>query len=347
MAKTLLPMWPSSIVESVCEVLADTATGLTGDEIGRLLDKIDVHDIDSSATKRHRLSYALLARQQRDQAGNCIVRFIAEAMAPGRHFKDPTRRQNIQDGLNERLLLMGLKVREDGKVAKASQMASTVDEAVRIAGRLKTELVRRGTHPEVLRYCEEELVRRSIFHAVFEAAKGLAARLRQLGGSTLDGSKLVDYCFGAKTGKPVLRINDFRTESDESEHSGFRQPPAWDLRHLPQPAGTHSPGDPGVDDHRSRRPRPILDAVVRPPPTRQDEAFTIGVAMTSTGLAGSQGQQGIAGHGPQLSERSGGNLCDRLASNLSLDSPARQQMTGDVVERNNVGGPEDVLDGLI
>jgi hypothetical protein len=51
-------------------------------------------------------------------------------MAPGRHFKDPTRRQNIQDGLNERLLLMGLKVREDGKAAKASQMASTVDEGL-------------------------------------------------------------------------------------------------------------------------------------------------------------------------------------------------------------------------
>jgi hypothetical protein len=32
---------------------------------------------------------------------------------------------------------------------------------------------------------------------------------------------------------------------------------------------------------------------------------------------------------------------------LSLDSPARQQMTGDVVEHNNVGGLEDVPNGLI
>ena len=42
MAKTLLPMWPSSIVESVCEVLADTDTGLPSSEIGRLLAKIGV-----------------------------------------------------------------------------------------------------------------------------------------------------------------------------------------------------------------------------------------------------------------------------------------------------------------
>jgi hypothetical protein len=172
----LLPMWPSSIVESVCEVLADTSIGLTGGEIGRLLAKLGVPDIDSSNTKRHRLSNALLLlQQQKQQVSNCIVRFITEAMQPGLHFNDPNRRQNLQDGLTERLSLMGLKVLDDGRVAKAAQTATTVDEAVRLAGRLQTELIRRGTHPEVLRYCEEELVRRSIFHAVFEATKGLAA----------------------------------------------------------------------------------------------------------------------------------------------------------------------------
>lgn len=221
-AKTLLEMWPSSIVESVCEVLADTSTGLTGSEIGRLLAKLGVPDIDSGNTKRHRLSNALLVQQQKQQASNCIVRFITEAMHPGLHFNDPTRRQNLQDGLTERLSLLGLEVREDGKVWKARQTATTVDEAVRLAGRLRTELVRRGTHPEVLRYCEEELVRRSIFHAVFEATKGLAARLRQLSGSTLDGSELVNHCFGAKGGTtPVLRINGYQNKSEESEHRGF------------------------------------------------------------------------------------------------------------------------------
>ena len=50
-------------------------------------------------------------------------------------------------------------------------------------------------------------MRQSIFHAVFEAAKGLAARLRQLSGSTLDGSQLVNYCFGGKSGPtPGSRI---------------------------------------------------------------------------------------------------------------------------------------------
>jgi hypothetical protein len=249
-AKTPLRMWESSIVESVCEVLADTRGGLTGGEIGRLLAKLGIPDLEPSATKRNRLSYALLSKQQQDQAANCIVRFITEAMAPGLHFNNLVRRQDMQGGLNERLSLMGLKVLDDGRVANAAQRATTVDEAMRIAGRLKTELVRRGTHPEVLRYSEEELVRRSIFHAVFEATKGLAARLRQISGSTLDGSALVDHCFGTKNGAPLVRINDFRTESEESEHRGFANPAAGDLRDIPQPAGACPSGEPGVDGHR-------------------------------------------------------------------------------------------------
>jgi uncharacterized protein (TIGR02391 family) len=56
-----------------------------------------------------------------------------------------------------------------------------------------------------------------------------------------DGGGLFDHCFGAKRGTPVLRINAYATESDESEHRGFtnllrgifgtfRNPPA----HIPR-----------------------------------------------------------------------------------------------------------------
>jgi hypothetical protein len=69
----------------------------------------------------------------------------------------------------------------------------------------------------------------------------LAARLRQLSGSTLDGSELVNHCFEAKSGAtPVLRINGYQNKSEESEHQGFatllhgifgtfRNPPAHTL----------------------------------------------------------------------------------------------------------------------
>ncbi|MBO2461470.1 TIGR02391 family protein [Actinomadura sp. LCR2-06] len=171
--------------------------------------------------KRTRLGGALLDQQHRDQASNCVIRFITEAMAPGRFLQDRRRFDALRDGLTEALSLVGLRVNEQGKVARAAATATTLDEVARLAGRMRTELARRGVHPEVLRYCEEELLRESLFHAVFEATKGVSERLRQMSGLSGDGAGLVDQCFGAAAGVPAVRINDYGTGSEVSEHRGF------------------------------------------------------------------------------------------------------------------------------
>lgn len=78
---------------------------------------------------------------------------------------------------------------------------------------------RRGVHAEVFAYCEVELLRQSIFHAIFEATKSLASRIRRMTGSALDGSELVDACFARSD--PVVRIHAHMSKTDVSEHSGF------------------------------------------------------------------------------------------------------------------------------
>ncbi len=106
-------------------------------------------------------------------------------------------------------------------MARAAGTATTLDEVAQLAGRMRTELRRRGVHAQVVRYCEEELLRRSLFHAVFEATKGVSERLRQMTGLTADGAELVDQCFGARAGTPLVRINAYGTDSQTSEHRGF------------------------------------------------------------------------------------------------------------------------------
>src|SRR5258706_13130144 len=65
-----------------------------------------------------------------------------------------------------------------------------------------------------------------------------------MGGLTADGADLVDQCFGARSGAPMVRINAYRSDSETSEHRGFanllkglfgtfRNPPA----HTPRAAG--------------------------------------------------------------------------------------------------------------
>lgn len=215
-------MWPPGVVETVCKVIAATEwPGLSGTEIARLLAMRGFEDVAPAATKWRRLEAAMQTRQQRDRASNCLIRFITDSMEPSRYVNDPARFSALRDNLTEALALVGLAITERGQVGRATR-AATLDDVAKLAGRLHTEpTTRRGVHGEVLTYCNEELLRKSLFHAVFEAAKGLAARLRMLSGSALDGSDLVDHCFGAKSAAPVIRINPYATITDRTEHSGF------------------------------------------------------------------------------------------------------------------------------
>ena len=73
-------------------------------------------------------------------------------------------------------------------------------------------------HSEVIKYCETELIQRNYFHAVEEAVKGLAQRIRDKSGIQLDGAELIDRVFSTK--KPILAFNTLQTQSEKSEHNG-------------------------------------------------------------------------------------------------------------------------------
>ncbi|MCZ2818304.1 TIGR02391 family protein [Modestobacter sp. VKM Ac-2984] len=192
--------------------------GLKGPEIGRLLEVVNIDDPWPTATKHKRLGAALVNRQVLDQSSHRLITFIVQAMAPSRYISDPDRFAALQAGVNEVLSMVGLRINDRGQMARATQ-SRTLDEVAQLTGRLRGELTRRGVHTEVLRYCEHELLRRSTFHAVFEAAKGLSERLRQMSGSTLDGADLVNYCFTKQA--PVICINNNATRSEVSEQVGF------------------------------------------------------------------------------------------------------------------------------
>ena len=57
------------------------------------------------------------------------------------------------------------------------------------------------------------------FHAVFEATKGLAQRIRDMTGIHRDGVALVDHVFSVD--RPMLTMNTLQTEMDKSQHKGF------------------------------------------------------------------------------------------------------------------------------
>jgi uncharacterized protein (TIGR02391 family) len=120
--------------------------------------------------------------------------------------------------LNQALAFAGLAVDATGTLASVEQ-ARTLSETQRRAQELRADLTTRGVHPDVLRFCREELLADNYFHAVMEAVKSVADKLRARTGLTDDGAPLVDR---ALTGDPpMLAINPLRTESEKSEQRGF------------------------------------------------------------------------------------------------------------------------------
>lgn len=208
----------SQHLEAACQVLADTQRGLTGSQIERLLQEIKVEDVSPELTKWKRLFNALAGAQNKHHVGNHLIMFINRAMNPVSYARDKAAFDWRRSELNVVLAFSGFQVREDGKVARSSK-ETTLKGARARAGRLQAALESRNVHPEVLKYCRAELLEENYFHAVLEATKGVAQRIRDMSGLGSDGADLVNAAFSSKA--PVLTFGSLETETEKSEQRGF------------------------------------------------------------------------------------------------------------------------------
>ncbi|MEV4139866.1 TIGR02391 family protein [Dactylosporangium sp. NPDC049742] len=234
------PQWPGANLKAVVDVLASTdPPGLSNGEIEQLLMLAGIGDPAPGKSKRIRLLAALQQQQQSEGSANPIERFMAEAMSVARYLNDEARFDALLTALRRPLALLGLDLDDGGRLIKAESVAYSLDDVAKLTDRLRSELRRRGVHPQVLYYCEEELVRKSLFHAVFEATKGVSDRLRRMTGLRTDGGPLVREAFGGNA--PLVRLNGLSHHTDLSEQSGFsnfltgvfgmfRNPPAHSTR---------------------------------------------------------------------------------------------------------------------
>jgi len=140
--KARVPEFASAVLERTCEILADTHSGLTGSEIGKLLALLGIDDPSPEATKRVRLFHALSNRQSADRCGNLVVAFIEEAMKPVRHTGSPGWFDEKRHEVNTALAFAGYELGADGKL-RVCQPAKTLPQAEERAGRLRAELSNR------------------------------------------------------------------------------------------------------------------------------------------------------------------------------------------------------------
>lgn len=204
-------------LEAIAGALGDTTHGLTGPEIQHLLASTKMND-PGPITKRIRIYNAFVDCQNTKKNRTNILEFIRLSMKPARYSRDPERYEPMRALLNQALAFAGLVVDQAGNLTKADAV-QTLPEAQRRARELRADLEGRGVHPDVLKFCRAELLADNYFHAVQEAVKSVADKMRTRTGLTDDGAGLVDRVLAGDP--PLLAINARASASERSEQSGF------------------------------------------------------------------------------------------------------------------------------
>jgi uncharacterized protein (TIGR02391 family) len=211
----VVPSLPDSQIEVLSRLLGDCGSG---SDIGRVLNERGIEDKSGESTKWRRL-YSVFREQQRvDRCANNVLDFVQAFLAPARFVGRAAEFESRRAELNVILAFSGLEFCADGTFRQVAA-ARTLDEAELRVRTIRAKFQGRSVHPEVLRYCRAELMQDNFFHAVFEAAKGLAQRIRELSGADADGAALVDVVFAID--RPLLAFNTLQTETERSEHKGY------------------------------------------------------------------------------------------------------------------------------
>lgn len=210
-----VPSFAEGQIEALARLLGECGSGT---DISRVLADRRLVDNSRESTKWRRLYSIFLDYQRLHGCGSHVVDFIRAFLTParfvGRNDEFEARRQK----LNAILAFSGLEYGADGQFHQIAA-AKTLDEAEKRVRTIRAKFQGRRMHPEVLKYCRTELMQDNYLHAVFEATKGLAQRLREMSGVHADGATLVDRVFSIE--RPLLAMSTLVTETEKSEHKGF------------------------------------------------------------------------------------------------------------------------------
>ena len=210
-----IPVFEESHIESLSKVLGECGSGT---DISRFLDMCGIEDTSGESTKWRRLNTTFVNLQRKHRCANHIVDFISKFFSPVRFVGRNEQFEALRSDLNLVLAFAGLEYGPDGKFRNRTAV-STITEAEARLKTLRAKFQGRLIHIEVLKYCKVELLQDNYFHAVFEASKGLAQRIREMSGVDGDGTALIDRVFSVD--RPVLAFNTLQTETEKSEHKGM------------------------------------------------------------------------------------------------------------------------------
>lgn len=220
-------------LKSICGIVAHTNQGLSKSELTTLLRQCRIITVDDGSS-RSACGYTI-GLNKRDWLYNCLIleinkthsfskifSFLQAVLNPALYTSVDSRQtyRYLFEETNKVLLFAGLSIDQSGRLVEVSR-AQTLTEVDQRINQLKKALYDRAIHSEVQKYCVEDYLRADYYDAVFEAAKGLAERVRQISGLTTDGGTLFQTAFSKND--PYIFFNAMKTDSERSEFTGVKE----------------------------------------------------------------------------------------------------------------------------
>lgn len=212
-----IPKIPANVLRELCDTVAATTSELSNSIITKMLKECSISEI-GAGNKRDTLYNSLAKKQEDDGVANNIIHFFESYVSPATNIRTPERQRARLNEVNPLLRLIGWNFDERGKLLEVN-VAETIDEAHQKADDLQRRLRARGVHDDVLRFCNARLIEENYFHAVLEATKSLADKIREKTGLTTDGTELFEEAFAIR--QPKLALNALVTASEQSEQKGL------------------------------------------------------------------------------------------------------------------------------
>lgn len=212
----------NAVIENISKILADE---LTGSKITKMFYEIGLCNFDANkpftSTKWRRINESVLYKCKMDNSAKPLFKTIEYVAKPQNYIKSPKEWSNLLININEQLIFYGYKLNDSGKIEK-TQVANSFKDAQERLKSLNSKLKDLKIHPEVLKFCNKELINENYFHAILEASKSVVERVKQISELDVDGNRLINQAFDYKHPIILIRKNYLTTEAQRGEYKGLK-----------------------------------------------------------------------------------------------------------------------------
>lgn len=216
----------NTVVENISKILGEETTG---SKITNMVSQLQYYDHDNEiddtkpplSTKWRRINHCAIYECNKKDSAQPFFKIIEYIVRPQNYINEPSKWSQLKRSINACLIFYGYELTDAGKIQETTEAHSFSDAQQRL-NTLQTNLANLNIHPEILKFCNSELLEENYFHAILEASKAILNKIRIISELDLDGNMLINQAFIVKTPIILIKGNKLMSDEDKSEYNGLK-----------------------------------------------------------------------------------------------------------------------------